>query len=106
MFNRQNTMRRMRHMARDTLRGLVAAGGLCVVAGGARADANHQGPPSTVTEVRRELAAVGDVAGLVSGYPEILPALAPPGAKTSSIFRAARFITRATPGRPSGNTPS
>lgn len=78
MFNTQNTMRRMGHLGRDTLRGLVAAGGLCVVAGGARADAIHQGPPSVVAEVRRELAAVGDVAGLVSGYPEILPALAPP----------------------------
>ncbi len=78
MFNTQNTMRRMRHMGRDTLRGLVAAGGLCVVVGGARADAIHQGPPSAVTELRRELAAVGDVAGLVSGYPEILAALAPP----------------------------
>jgi len=75
MFNTQNTMR---HMVQGTLRGLVAAGGVCAVVGGARADAIYQGPGSAVAELHRELANVGDLSGLVSGYPEILAAVAPP----------------------------
>ncbi len=76
MVNTQNTMRRMRRvrrMSRDAMRGLVAAGGLCAVAGGARAaEAIHPDPGSAVAELRRVSATVGDGAGLVSVAPEVL----------------------------------
>ena len=75
MVNTQNTMRRMRRvrwMSRDAMRGLVAAGGLCAVAGGARAEAIHPEPGSAVAELRRVSATVGDVAGLVSVDPKVL----------------------------------
>lgn len=75
MFNTQNTMRRMRRarrMSRDAMRRLVAAGGLCAVAGGARAESIHPDPGSAVAELRRVSATVGDGAGLVSVGPEVL----------------------------------
>jgi len=71
-------------MSRDALRGLVAAGGLCAAAGGARAEVIHPrpGPGSAVAELHRASAAVGDVAGLVSFEPEALPGL---GTRTLSL---------------------
>ncbi len=74
MVNTQNTMRRVRRMSRDALRGLVAAGGLCAAAGGAQAEAIGPGPGSAVAELHR--ASTGDVAGLVSADPEAFLGLA------------------------------
>ena len=77
MLNTQNTMRRIRRMSGDALRGLVVAGSLCAVAGGARAAAIHPAAGSAVAELHRVSATVGDVAGVVSVEPEVLLALAP-----------------------------